>query len=564
MDAVFQSSASKTGGTRHVRFLTDSNCDLVVDHVRLSARGDDTFDNTISELATQGYSRPDRKYMVWMDSNVFCGIATYYVDDRPIPGNFNNGHPAAPGSVARIDSGCWGLGSRGQSVEAHELMHSLGAVQPTAPNSTAAGHCDDDADRMCYLDGSILTIRIVCASKDEAIFDCANDDYFHAAPPVGNYLATHWNAASSSFLSSASSSPSVSIGDVALPEGDSGTVPSRFPVSLSSGSSQPVTVRFATADGAAHAPDDYVPASGSVTFNPGETAKTITVEVKGDRVDEVDEPFSVVLSSPANALLGKAEAFGTILDDEADAQGYRFVAADGGIFSYGDARFYGSTGSMRLNRPVVGMAATPSGNGYWLVASDGGIFAFGDARFHGSTGNMSLNRPIVGMAATPTGDGYWFVASDGGIFAFGGARFYGSTANMSLNQPIVGMAATPTGGGYWFVAADGGVFPFGDARFHGAPAGTEQPIAAMAVTPTGGGYWMASRSGAVFAFGDARFLGSIGGLNQAVVAMSSTPKGGGYWLVARDGGVFAFGDARFFGSTGDIRLNQPIVGMTTM
>jgi hypothetical protein len=54
---------------------------------------------------------------------------------------------------------------------------------------------------------------------------------------------------------------------------------------------------------------------------------------------------------------------------------------------------------MTLNKPIVGMTATPDGHGYWLVASDGGIFAFGDAAFFGSTGAMTLNKPIVGMAA---------------------------------------------------------------------------------------------------------------------------------------------------------------------
>ena len=65
-----------------------------------------------------------------------------------------------------------------------------------------------------------------------------------------------------------------------------------------------------------------------------------------------------------------------------------------------------------LNKPIVGMASTPSGNGYWLVASDGGLFSFGDAHFFGSTGSMPLNKPIVGMASTPSGNGYWLVASD--------------------------------------------------------------------------------------------------------------------------------------------------------
>jgi hypothetical protein len=74
------------------------------------------------------------------------------------------------------------------------------------------------------------------------------------------------------------------------------------------------------------------------------------------------------------------------------------------------------------------MAATPDGKGYWLVASDGGIFREGDAVFYGSTGSLHLNKPIVGMAATPDGKGYWLVASDGGIFRGGDAVFYGSMA----------------------------------------------------------------------------------------------------------------------------------------
>src|ERR1700741_3514889 len=101
-----------------------------------------------------------------------------------------------------------------------------------------------------------------------------------------------------------------------------------------------------------------------------------------------------------------------------------------------------------LNAPVVGMTATPDGNGYWLVASDGGIFSYGDAHFYGSMGGQHLKAPVVGMAATPDGNGYWLVASDGGIFSYGDAHFYGSTGGSSINRPVVGMAATPDGNGY--------------------------------------------------------------------------------------------------------------------
>jgi subtilisin family serine protease len=193
--------------------------------------------------------------------------------------------------------------------------------------------------------------------------------------------------------------------------------------------------------------------------------------------------------------------------------GYWLVAGDGGIFSFGDARFYGSTGNIKLNQPIVGMASTRSGDGYWLVATDGGIFSFGDAKFRGSTGNLKLNRPIVGMARTPSGKGYWLVASDGGIFSFGDARFFGSTGHIKLNRPIVGMAPTPSGNGYWLVASDGGIFAFGDAKFRGSTGNLQlnQPIVAMTPTSTGEGYWFVAADGGVFNFGDARFLGSASG-----------------------------------------------------
>jgi hypothetical protein len=89
--------------------------------------------------------------------------------------------------------------------------------------------------------------------------------------------------------------------------------------------------------------------------------------------------------------------------------------------------------------PVVGLTATPDGGGYWLVASDGGIFPFGDAGGYGSTGGMHLNRPVVGMAGTRDGRGYWLVAADGGVFPFGDAVGYGSRAG----APAAAAAAAP-------------------------------------------------------------------------------------------------------------------------
>ena len=239
--------------------------------------------------------------------------------------------------------------------------------------------------------------------------------------------------------------------------------------------------------------------------------------------------------------------------------GYYEVASDGGIFAFGGAQFYGSTGSIHLNEPIVGMARTPDGGGYWLVASDGGIFAFGDAQFYGSTGAMHLNEPIVGMARTSDGGGYWLVASDGGIFAFGDAQFYGSTGAMHLNEPVIGMAATPDGDGYWLAAADGGVFSFGDADFQGSGTGSSASATVGIAADASGGYWIVDRDGTVSHDGAHTPTGIPVG-TDAIVGLASS-SASGFRVAATDGSVFAVG-ASFAGSMDGRPLAHPIVGIS--
>ena len=251
------------------------------------------------------------------------------------------------------------------------------------------------------------------------------------------------------------------------------------------------------------------------------------------------------------------------------------AAADGGVFTFGGARYFGSMAEHPLNRPVVGIATTPHTAGYWLVASDGGIFSFGDANFYGSMGGKALNEPIVGMAATPDGGGYWEVASDGGVFSFGDAGFYGSTGGITLDKPIVGIAATPDGKGYWLVAADGGVFAFGDAEFYGSASGTviAKPIVGIAPTPDGHGYWLVGGDGGIFAYGDAPYCGSgtvdssgSGGVPQIPFAGIADLSDGGYALAFSNGiGYTDFDphqvwDEEGFGAMLGVP-NQPIVGI---
>ncbi len=258
---------------------------------------------------------------------------------------------------------------------------------------------------------------------------------------------------------------------------------------------------------------------------------------------------TVVLSNP-NLYVGFAPT--------PDDLGYWLVTAGGASSHYGQAGNF----SLFQNGPAMVGAATAGPGGYWMAASDGGVYTLGNALYYGSMGGQSLNAPVVGIASTPDHGGYWLVASDGGVFAFGDAKFFGSVPGQlqpgqSLNAPVVGIAPSPTGNGYWVVAADGGVFSFGDAAFHGSVPGQLHPgqsLNAPVVAAAGngmGGYWLVAADGGVFSFG-AAFKGSLGGqaLNAPITAMAATSTGNGYWLLGGDGGVFAFPDAPFLGSAG--------------
>ena len=109
----------------------------------------------------------------------------------------------------------------------------------------------------------------------------------------------------------------LSINDVAVVEGNSGTTtPAVFTVSLSEMSDNTVTVHWATAAGTAAGAADYTSGSGDLSFAPGETAKMVSVTVKGDNVIEDDEKFYVNLTLPTNATLADSQGVGTILDDD--------------------------------------------------------------------------------------------------------------------------------------------------------------------------------------------------------------------------------------------------------
>jgi hypothetical protein len=232
VDGEVDASAAETGGTRHVRYVTDSGCELVVEKVSLSGGALGSFSTMESELLSKGYNRDDRKYLVWVDWNEYCGIADLWLDDSALASNLNNGRTGVGPMFARVDNGCWGY------AEKHELVHNLGGVQNSAPNSSGYGHCTDESDDMCYVDAPGVVMRQICPAEHERLLDCNHDDYFHTDPVAGSYLATHWNTASSSFLTEGGA-------DTAAPEVSAPVV--RFGGTAGK-SLLPVTVSWSAAD----------------------------------------------------------------------------------------------------------------------------------------------------------------------------------------------------------------------------------------------------------------------------------------------------------------------------
>jgi hypothetical protein len=233
--------------------------------------------------------------------------------------------------------------------------------------------------------------------------------------------------------------------------------------------------------------------------------------------------------------------------------GYWIAGTDGGVFTFGDLKFYGSEGNKILNGQIVGIASNPvTGAGYRLVGADGGVFDFGDLYYKGSLPGLGI--AVTNVIDIENGDqghsGYYILRDTGEVYSFGTAVYHGNHSGGS----VAGMAVKANG--YWTVDIAGSVQAHGAATNYGSWSGTPGGlITGIESTSTGNGYWLVDAIGEVQAFGDATHAygglpgaGITLGAGQLITDMARTGTDNGYWLVGEDGGVFAFGDAQFSGS----------------
>lgn len=167
----------------------------------------------------------------------------------------------------------------------------------------------------------IISVPVDLVLNGDTSVESDEDFFIDLSMPVNGTLAKSRGKAI--VLDDDIEGPSISIGDVTVTEGNSGTTEATFAVTLSAAATKTVTVSWATLDGTARAggtlpgETDYYPGSGTFSFAPGETTKNVTVNVRGDALDEVNETFQVELSSSINATIAKPKGTATITDDDA-------------------------------------------------------------------------------------------------------------------------------------------------------------------------------------------------------------------------------------------------------
>ncbi|WP_166133962.1 hypothetical protein [Nocardioides ochotonae] len=206
IDDVFAVSSAKTGGGKRVRWVTDQSCNIDVLNVVLpDGAVSDSLYTMRRALENGGWLKGDRKYLFFADApldsgGMICGEGEYYVNKDPNV-NLNDGRYA---QIARVHRHCWVTTDGDPTATAlHELIHTLGAVQPHAPHGSKVGHCADGSEVMCYADGTGPQYsRTVCPATEAYNIDCNNDDYFNTNPPAGSFLANNpaSNIALSPFL----------------------------------------------------------------------------------------------------------------------------------------------------------------------------------------------------------------------------------------------------------------------------------------------------------------------------------------------------------------------------
>jgi aryl-phospho-beta-D-glucosidase BglC (GH1 family) len=228
----------------------------------------------------------------------------------------------APAPTISIANASVAEGNSGTSNASFTVTLSNASTAPvtvgySTSNGTATAGTDFTAasGTLTFAPGSTSQTITVKVTGDSTV---ESDETFNVtlASPTGGTISKGTAVGTIINDDVAAPPPSITISNASVAEGNSGTNNATFTVTLSNAASTPVTVAYATSNGTATAGADYTATSGTLTFAPGTTSQTVTVQVTGDTTVESDETFNVTLSSPTGATLAKATAVGTITNDD--------------------------------------------------------------------------------------------------------------------------------------------------------------------------------------------------------------------------------------------------------
>jgi hypothetical protein len=189
INAVLNAESLASGGpTADYRVRCDGGGQIVVDGFTTTGS---TFAQVVEDARRAGFSGATEDYLIFFDSarDGNCGVGSYVEDESLSAGNDSN----TGGGYALVYRDCWFT-----EIPMHEVGHTMGAVQYSAPHSTGTGgHCNQENDVMCYApDGGDRNQSVAQNCSGTPRFDCGFDDYFDSQPELGEYLSTHWNLGS--------------------------------------------------------------------------------------------------------------------------------------------------------------------------------------------------------------------------------------------------------------------------------------------------------------------------------------------------------------------------------
>jgi SpoIID/LytB domain protein len=207
--------------------------------------------------------------------------------------------------------------------------------------------------------------------------------------------------------------------------------------------------------------------------------------------------------------------------------GYHILNRGGGIYSFGDARYFGNLIDHGYPGPAVGLADTPDGNGYAVLTSFGGIYTFGNAHYFGNLIDHNYPGTATAISMTPSGAGYAILTAGGGLYTFGDARYFGNLIDHQYPGRAVSFSYTASGNGYSILTDSGALYTFGDAVYRGnlLDHGYPGPAVSLAHTRAGDGYYILTQAGALYSFGTAPYFGNLldNGFPGPAAAISTTP-----------------------------------------